>query len=305
VTLTDRDRKVVMLLVPLLLIAGYWFLLLAPKREAVSKAGESLAKQERKRDQAVAHLQQLEGAKTTFASDYSQVVRLGKAIPTKVDMPSLLVQLEESADGTGISVSKIALGGSSEDGTSGGGQATPPAAPGGSGDTPPAAGGGQPAQSTPGQQSEKSANDVNSANAQNGAKDQQQGGGLPVGGGSTGGAAGSGGAPSCPAGLQCVPLEFEFTGRFFKLADFFHRLKRFVHVANRRIRVQGRLLTVDGLAFKSEQELFPAIKAEVKATVYLAPASEGAAAGATPKGPAPAAPGNETQPVAPTATNTP
>ena len=32
-SLTDRDKKILMLLVPVAIIAAYWFLLFAPKRE--------------------------------------------------------------------------------------------------------------------------------------------------------------------------------------------------------------------------------------------------------------------------------
>jgi LuxR family maltose regulon positive regulatory protein len=38
VTLSARDRKILVFLAPLLLIAAYWFLLLAPKREEVTAA---------------------------------------------------------------------------------------------------------------------------------------------------------------------------------------------------------------------------------------------------------------------------
>ena len=68
-----------------------------------------------------------------------------------------------------------------------------------------------------------------------------------------------------------MPLELEFVGNFFSLADFFHDIKRFVHVANSNVVVSGRLVTVEGVKFASEPELFPRIKAEVTATVYLSP----------------------------------
>ena len=42
------------------------------------------------------------GAQTDFAADYAEIVRLGKAIPAGVDMPSLLVQLDRAAEGTDI-----------------------------------------------------------------------------------------------------------------------------------------------------------------------------------------------------------
>ena len=40
-------------------------------------------------------------------------------------------------------------------------------------------------------------------------------------------------------GLDSVPLELEFTGSFFDLADFFHRIKRFVRVANENMVVRA------------------------------------------------------------------
>jgi hypothetical protein len=91
-------------------------------------------------------------------------------------------------------------------------------------------------------------------------------------------------------------------------------VKRFVRVANQNVVVSGRLITVEGVKFSSDPELFPRIKAELKATIYLAPKSQGTTAGATPNGPAPATPGAPTTPAsapsstpspAPTATATP
>ncbi|MBA2505781.1 MAG: hypothetical protein H0V29_07535, partial [Thermoleophilaceae bacterium] len=135
-------------------------------------------------------------------------------------------------------------------------------------------------------------------------------GAVPVGGGNAAppaDAAQSG--PQAP-GLVTVPLTLKFDGRFFKLADFFHDLKRFVRVANNRIAVSGRLITIDSLGFTSEE--FPNLKVEVGATAYLSPKAEGAAAGATPQGPAtadktaPASGGSEKAPTTPpTATATP
>ena len=48
----------------------------------------------------------------------------------------------------------------------------------------------------------------------------------------------------------------------------------------------GRLITVEGVQWASDTELFPRLKASIKATVYLSPKSEGTTAGATPQGPA-------------------
>jgi hypothetical protein len=103
---------------------------------------------------------------------------------------------------------------------------------------------------------------------------------TPAAGGSTGT-----GAP----GLESIPLDFEFRGSFFHLADFFHRMKRFVRVANNRIVIRGRLMTIDSFTFDSSSN-FPEITAQVSATVYLAPKAQGVDAGASPSGPATTSP---------------
>jgi hypothetical protein len=110
-------------------------------------------------------------------------------------------------------------------------------------------------------------------------------------------------------GLQSVPLDFSFKGSFFHLANFFHRLKRFVQVANGRLEVRGRLMTVDSFSFTSSDS-FPDLTADVHATVYLVPKSQGTTGGATPAGP-PAQPASNPSPgssapaAPPTATTTP
>jgi Tfp pilus assembly protein PilO len=335
-SMSDRDRKILMAIVPILVIVAYWFLLLAPKRQEASAAAASAAKQEQRRDSAEAQLAAAAGAKTDFRSDYTQIVRLGKAIPSNVDMPSLLVQLEGAAKGTGIHFTKIATGERTPVATAPAATAgsTPPAGGESSGSTPatpaagttpatpapPAAAGGQPAASAPGQAAEGANNTAAQANSDAAAQSgvdpttstTAREGGLPIGGGApTNGADGS---QVAQGALETVPLELEFTGNFFKLADFFHSIKRFVHVVNQNVVVNGRLVTIDSVNYASDPILFPGIRAQIKATVYLSPKTEGATAGATPEGPTAVTPGttpaaapapSSTPSPAPTATATP
>jgi Tfp pilus assembly protein PilO len=317
-SLSDRDRKIALAIVPILLLAVYWFLLLAPKREAASQASKDLTEQTERRDNAKAQAEAARGDETNFAADYTQMVRLGKAIPSSVDMPSLIVQLDSAAAGTGIRFTRIATG--TRDPAA---AATPPPAP-ADGSTPAAAAGGEQAQSAPGSAAESANNTAQAASQQADAASQSgvaasdtqtstsSGSGLPIGGGAATGTAAAAG--TSPAGLETVPLEMEFVGNFFNLADFFHDLKRFVRVANKNVVVSGRLVTIEGVKFGSDPELFPKITAEIKATVYLSPKTQGTTAGATPQGPAAAAPGTTpasgspagtTPSPAPTATATP
>ena len=305
-SMSDRDRKILLAIVPLVLIVAYWFLLLAPKRDEAQTAKKDATEQQQRLADAKAVMSQANGAKNSFAADYGEIVRLGKAIPSRVDMPSLLVQLDRAADGTDIKFTKITQG--ERTALPVPAAATPPAtgsgtAPSGTTPTtgtsttpsttaPPVAAGGAPAQSAPGGATEAANNAAATSNQTSAAADQaatdtttstSTGGGLPIGGGAA--TPGAEAAPTSGA-LETVPLELEFVGNFFNLADFFHDVKRFVHVANNSVTVNGRLITIDGVKFASEQTIFPRIRATLNATVYLSPLTQGATAGATPSGPA-------------------
>jgi type II secretory pathway pseudopilin PulG len=107
------------------------------------------------------------------------------------------------------------------------------------------------------------------------------------------GTAASSGAAALPpgagpgtAGLPVEQFSFEFDGNFFHLSNFFQRLQSFVVAGKTTIRVSGRLLTMNAISFGPGPKGFPQIDATVSATTYMAPASGGLTAGATPLGPA-------------------
>jgi Tfp pilus assembly protein PilO len=270
VTITDRDRKILLALVPLAIVAAYWFLMLAPKREEATKIQDQLTQAQSERDTAVQKATSLTAAKRSFARDYATVIYLGKSIPSTVDMPSLLVQLDRAARGTGIKFTSIQSG----ERTAATASAGSPAGGGGpaSSTTPAASGPGAAAQSAG-----SAVSDSNSSSAAAGASDP-----------TTPGA----GAAQPNAALDTVPLDFEFDGSFFDLADFFHRMKRFVRIANDNIVVRGRLMTINSFSFDAK-ETFPQLTATVHATVYLAPKAEGVSAGAAPGGPAGGSPSGQ------------
>jgi hypothetical protein len=276
-TLSQRDKKMLVILLPLVVVIGYWFLLLAPKREAASTAAATLETERAALAEAEAQASTVNAAKANFARDYAAVVALGKAIPSSVDMPSLLVQLEQAARGTGITLDGVTAGDrelvAAEAPT---GTSSTPSAPNPASSTPTAPS-GQPPQSAPGTAAANAQGAANTASAGNTASDPSAAGSATT---STDPAA-------APAGgaLESVSLEFEFTGDFFSLADFFHRLKRFVYVKGDNVRVRGRLMTIDGVEYTADADTFPSLTATVQATVYLSPKAEGVTAGATSAGP--------------------
>ncbi len=219
---------------------------------------------------------QASGDKTDFAADYGEIVRLGKAIPAKVDMPSLLVQLDRAAEGTGITFTKISQGER---------EAVAPAAP--PATTPPADGTTPAAPAAPGTPAarrrppsrlaapgRRARPDRRRSRRTTPRRRRNQAGrcssrrqtrwtpDLDLGGRvacpwAVARCAGSEGAAPAPVGLETVPLDLEFVGNFFSLADFFHDIKRFVHVAEDNVIVNGRLMTIEGVNFSSDTTIFP------------------------------------------------
>jgi hypothetical protein len=288
VTLTDRDRRILLIVLPIVVLVAYWFLILSPKRDELNTARDEQHQAEQARDQAVAQAAQLEHARQTFAADYAEVVRLGKAIPETVDSPSLLVQLDRAANGTHIDFNSVTFGGRAA--------ATVPTAPATQGPAQPqgnAAAGGAPAQTGVGGAAESAGNAVNTGNQASSNVNQASGGTTTTSTGTTTTTTPSAAPSTSSASLDTVALTFNFTGSYFDLADFFHRLKRFVYVANNQIFVRGRLMTIDALSFApgaastgTTASSTGKLTATVGATVYLAPKAQGVTGGATPQGPA-------------------
>jgi Tfp pilus assembly protein PilO len=290
--ITARDRRIISALVPLLLIAGYWFMVLAPKRVESQKVTQELTKAQTARDAAESQVTQLNAAKASFAGDYAAVLRLGKAVPTTLDMPSLLVQLDRAARGTGIEIDNFKPGtpgaaGSAPNAVT---QNTPPG-----GGSNPAAPGSAPAQGFPAKQAQNAGNGVSQANNTNQANADKA---------AAVGSSPSGAAPTSVPGLQSVPLTFTVNGSYFGLSNFMHRMKRFVRVVNDQIVVRGRLMTVESFAFQKTDPTSSMIKADVTATIYLSPADQGATAGASSQGPAGASGTAATPPAAGSSTST-
>jgi hypothetical protein len=288
VTLTDRDRRIVLILLPVVVLIAYWFLLLGPKRDDLKTARDEQHAAEQARDQAVAQANQLEKARESFAADYAAVVRLGKAIPEQVDAPSLLVQLDRASHGTHIDFDSVTFGARGTAALPTVTTTQAPAQPGGN-----AAAGGAPAATGLGRATEAAGNTVTQANQAG----QAAGGTTTTDTTATTTATTTDTtATATPAttdsALDSVALTFNFRGTYFDLADFFHRLKRFVYVANSQVFVRGRLLTIDTLTFApgggttNGTTSSGDLTATMGATIYLSPKGQGTTGGATAAGPA-------------------
>ena len=90
-------------------VAAFYFLVLSPKREEIAKLDTDIAAQEAAVEQARLTLAGYEEAKASYKRNYATLARLGKAVPADDDVRSLMVQLESTADRSGVDFQKIEL----------------------------------------------------------------------------------------------------------------------------------------------------------------------------------------------------
>jgi Tfp pilus assembly protein PilO len=105
-----RSNKILLSVVALgAAIAAFYFFLLAPKREEVAKLDGNIAAKTAEIEQARLTLAGYEEAKSSYKRNYATLARLGKAVTADDDVRSLMVQLESTADRSGVSFEKIEL----------------------------------------------------------------------------------------------------------------------------------------------------------------------------------------------------
>lgn len=264
--MTKRDRLVVLVTVAAVGIGAFFMLVLKPKREEAGRLADQVAVAEQRVDSARTALQAGQQARATYANHYATVARLGKAVPTDDDIPSLVYQLDSTAEATGVDFRSVKLTADSS--------------------------GSAAASQTSGQ---AAASNSDQAQKKDGAASTGTAS-TPAPATQTATAALPPGAVVGPAGLSKMPFSFSFEGDFFRLSKFLTRIERYIKPRREDVAVHGRLLLVDGIALTAGQDGFPTMKATIAASAYLLPVSQGLFDGATPQGPSVATP-TPSQPV--------
>ncbi|HEX6744238.1 MAG TPA: type 4a pilus biogenesis protein PilO [Solirubrobacteraceae bacterium] len=251
--MTTRDRLVIVGVLLMAALAGFWFLGLAPKRKEAADLQAQIATQTEQLTSAQAQAVAARQAKARYNDDYAALARLGKAVPKSDALPSLVYQLQSVAHSARIDFTSLKVAG-------GGGQgpapaaAAAPAASAGSGAANPSAsasGGSSatPAASAPATTSPAPATQAAAAT-------------LPP------------GATVGSAGFPTMPFSFVFSGTFFDMERFLGDVQKFVRVNGKQVDADGRLLSVDGFALAAGPGGFPNVKANVVATAYLRTAAD-------------------------------
>lgn len=245
--MTSRDRIILVVLLALGLVAGSWYIVLAPKRHEAASLAKQIGAQQTRLSNAQAQAAQAAAARSRYNADYAAVAKLGEAVPVDAGVPSLLYELDSAAGNSKVDFRSVQV-------AAGGGSSAAPQT--------------------------QVAQVAAVAQAQNGSASspapatQAAAATLPPG-------AGVG-----PAGFPTMPFSFVFDGSFFDMEHFLDRVAAFTKIDGNNISVNGRLLTIDGISLTASRFGFPKVKANIAATAYLLPSDEGLTNGATPSGPA-------------------
>ena len=270
----SRDRILLIALLGVGLLAGFWFAVLGPKRHEAKDLSTKVAAAHERLTQAQAKARNAEQARAGYERDYATVLELGKAVPADDRVPSLLYQLESASRHARIRFNSIQASGGS---ASAGATATTAAQVAALG------------QAQNGSGSSASSGSSSSASSAPSSSASPAPAGTTVG----------------TAGFPTMPFTFAFEGSYQDLRHLVDAVNHFVEVHGSQVVVRGRLLQIDGISLTPKGESATRVTATINATAYLLPPDQGATNGATPSAPAgatPAAGGTGTPaPAAPTA----
>jgi hypothetical protein len=95
--MSARDRIMLGIVAVAAVVAAMWFLAVAPKRQEAAGLGAQVVQAQARLDAANARGATVEPARASYRKDYATVARLGKAVPPRADVASLVFQLEAAA----------------------------------------------------------------------------------------------------------------------------------------------------------------------------------------------------------------
>ena len=309
------DRIVLLSLAIVGLLAAFYFMTLAPKRQEASKLGDEVSQLQTSIDEQNQVAQFAEQAREDFPRYYSRLVVLGKAVPDEADSASMLVQLSSIAARTGVDFRGLSLG----EGSSAGSSTTSGSASAAT-TTPTTPASGTSTTGTSGTATTSSSGTAATATGTTATTTTPSA--APTGDSATSGSSTATsattststspvpateaaaatlpiGASVGPAGLPTLPYSLKFNGSFFDAADFMSGLDSLVRMRDGKVAANGRLLTVDGFTLSNPTlGAVPQLQVNFAVTSYMTPADQGLTGGATLGGPAPSPVQPQTTPVA-------
>jgi hypothetical protein len=130
--MTTRDRLVMMGIVSLVVLAAGWLMVVSPERQQASKIVAQVSTAHQQLEEAHTQVSSAQAARAQYSSAYASIVRLGKAVPPKEEIPSLVYQLDQASaqkdvDFASITDTGVTAASGSSAGTAASATATPAA----------------------------------------------------------------------------------------------------------------------------------------------------------------------------------
>jgi Tfp pilus assembly protein PilO len=285
------DKAIVMGVVVAVVLAGFYFKVLAPKREKASSLSKDITELQAKVDQQKQAANFAEDARRQFPTYYGRLVVLGKAVPADADTSSLLVELSSVATRTDVKFDSLTLTASSGDSStaSPAAAATSTASTAGTSSSPSGTSTtGTSTTSASGTTATTSSTTSTVGATTPAAATESAAANLPL------------GASVGAAGLPTMPYDLSFEGSYFDVANFLKRVDDLVHLRGSfGVAADGRLLTIDGFSLTPKDgsnPSSPTLDVKLAVTSFVTPSDQGLTAGATPGGPAPSLSQPQAQP---------
>jgi Tfp pilus assembly protein PilO len=105
--MTGRDRMVLMAVVVVAILGAGWMLVVSPERNKANSIGAEVTTAQAALATAEGELSKARAAQSQYASAYSSIVSLGKAVPAEKEVPSLILQLARASEQKKVFFSSI------------------------------------------------------------------------------------------------------------------------------------------------------------------------------------------------------
>lgn len=107
--MTARDRLVIVIVCVLAAAAGAWLLVIQPKRSQAASLGKQVSAAQAQLASVREQVAQGNAARAAYARSYTELARLGEAVPSDDNVPSLIYQLQGAANATGVDFRSLVL----------------------------------------------------------------------------------------------------------------------------------------------------------------------------------------------------
>jgi Tfp pilus assembly protein PilO len=105
--MTGRDRIVAIGVAVLVVLVAAWLMLVSPERQKASKLNAQISEAQSSLSAAEGKLASARAAQSQYATAYSSVVSLGKAVPPSQEVPSLIFQLAQASGQKSVDFNSI------------------------------------------------------------------------------------------------------------------------------------------------------------------------------------------------------